>query len=363
MKLLFAYASIFFAIGNSYLFAEERIRVGVSVPITGGATPYGTDILNGIQFANRILFKDKYDLVIENDECSAKDALNVARKLISLDRVNYVLGFGCSSAVLSAAPLYEKNKVVAIAAGTTAPEISNAGKYIFRTMPSSDSGASLLYDWIVSRHKKLGVISEQTDYAQGVLQGLLKAQKTNRSTEIIESNYLPSEIDFRSILLQLKGKDVDGIMLNPQSEEKLIIMVRQLHELGLKLPVYGFIYPSSPTFLSSVGNLAHGIIFADTPSPLDIKNHNFNSIINQFRRDYGEVKSSEFYVLTSILSFQALDQAINSGADVQEHLSKNSFSGINGEFSFDENGDLKGFGFILKTIRYGKVEQLNHLSS
>lgn len=348
----------FFSMLSSAAHSDEKISVGISVPLTGGAATYGTDILNGIQFANKHLFDDKFNLIVENDECSNKVAVSIAKKFISSREIKYVLGLPCSSAVLSTAPLYEKNKIVVISAGAAAPTISQSGDYIFRTFPSSDEGSIQLYRYLTKRHKKIGIVSEQTDYAQGVLSGFLNAQSEKKEIEIVQSNYLPGESDLRGELLRLKSENIEGIILNPQNEDKLITLVKQAHQLGFTIPVYGFIYPSSPAFLSAAGSFAEGIIFPDTPSTADLDNQKFNDIVKLFKSNYSNVKSSEFYILTSILSLQALDQALKLGVNVQQNLVNYSFDGIHGPFSFTKSGDIQGFGYVLKIIRDGRPELL-----
>jgi len=50
-------------------FAEEKIKIGVSVPLSGAGAAYGSDIKNALLFANKKLFHSSYDLIIEDDQC------------------------------------------------------------------------------------------------------------------------------------------------------------------------------------------------------------------------------------------------------------------------------------------------------
>lgn len=116
--------------------APAKVKIGVSVPLTGAGAAYGADIRNALVFANRRIAGSAYDLVIEDDQCSNKEAVSGARKLTTIDKVRYMLGFGCSGTVIASAPIYENAGVATIASGTGAPAISDAGDYIFRTKPS-----------------------------------------------------------------------------------------------------------------------------------------------------------------------------------------------------------------------------------
>lgn len=336
---------------------DHKIKIGVSVPLRGGAAAYGSDILNGLRFANEELLESRYDLLVEDDNCAAKDAVSVAQKFSSVSKLKYVLGLACSGCVLAAAPVFEKGKIVAISSGAAAPEVSNAGEYIFRTYPSSDAGAELLQKFLASKHGKIGIVSEETDYAQGVLKGLMKSNEGG-SLKIVSISYLPSEMDFRTIIERLRAEGVEGVVLNPQSEDRLILLVRQIRESGLNANLYGFIYPSSPAFLSALGPQAEGIIFPDAPSLTEAIGSAGREILGKFTAKYGAPKSAEFYVLSSILAFQALDQSINAGGDARDNLASKEFEGIVGKFKFDPNGDIEKFGYVMKVIRGGKAERM-----
>lgn len=122
-------------------FAEPPQSIGVSLPLSGDGANEGRDLKNLLIFANDKLAGGRYRLRFEDDRCNDRDAVSVAQKLVSLDRVHYALGFACSGAVLAAAPVYEKGHVLTIAVATGAPAIAEAGDYIFRTMPNLTTAA------------------------------------------------------------------------------------------------------------------------------------------------------------------------------------------------------------------------------
>ena len=99
----------------------EPLKIGVSVPLTGSAATLGTDIKNALTFANERYGNHEYELVFEDDKCSGKEAVTIAQKFVQIDKIHFVLGFPCSGALLSAAPVYEQNRVVVIAAAASSP--------------------------------------------------------------------------------------------------------------------------------------------------------------------------------------------------------------------------------------------------
>lgn len=338
----------------------EKIRIGASVPLTGEASTYGVDIRNGLLFANKHIANDSYELIIEDDKCSDKQAATVAQKLVSIDKVDYVLGFGCSGALLAAAPIYERGKVVVIASATGAPAITNAGDYIFRTIPSLNVAAKRLYDHAAARYRKVGIVSEETAYCQGLAQAFTGENQDNKLT-LVKEDYLPEDRDFRTIYAKLKAKGVEALFLNPQAEAGLVTMYKQLQGMKWNVPIYAAYYPSSPAFLDVFGAQADGIVFADLPFNNQVLNSDGLRLYKEYEKEFGPANSGEYNITLTYAAFNALHQAIQSKQDVKSHLYAGKFGGIIDGYEFDDNGDVQSdkITFVLKTIRSGEPQPVS----
>lgn len=335
----------------------QRIKIGVSASLSGDGIAYGTDVKNGALFANEKFGRGRLELIIEDDRCNGKGAVSSAHRLVNISQVKYVIGYACSGALLAAAPIYERSQVVVMGTATSAAAITHAGKYIFRTWPSDLESSKVLHPLILPRHKRLGILSEETDFSQGILNALIEENK-GHPLVIKNENFLPMTSDFRPLLLKLSAAKVDGILLNPQSEAALILLYRQILEMGLKLPIYANYNGGSPDFLATFREKADGLIFFDAPFVKQLANPNGAQLMTEFIEKYGEAKSSPLYVLTTIAGFAALSEAIFSGEDVVNYLYNHSFSSVIDNLSFDQNGDPKGISLVLKIIKGGKVNPL-----
>ncbi len=200
-------------------------------------------------------------------------------------------------------------------------------------------------------------MSEETDFSQGILNALIEENK-GHPLVIKNENFLPMTSDFRPLLLKLSAAKVDGVFLNPQSEAALILLYRQILEMGLKLPIYANYNGGSPDFISTFKEKADGLIFFDAPFVKQLANPNGAQLMAEFNEKYGEAKSSPLYVLTTIAGFAALSEAIFSGDDVVDYLHNHTFSSVIDNLSFDQNGDPKGISLVLKIIKGGKINPL-----
>ena len=332
----------------------DSIKVGVSTPLTGTTANWGIDVLNGLRFANSELAGNRYELIVEDDKCDAKEAVTIARKFVDLTGVKYVLGMACSGPLMAAAPVYEKAKVVTIAGCTSAAKISDAGDYIFRTWPSDAIGVKTLADYINKKHKRVGVLSEQTEYAQGLLDGL-KANKG--ALEIFSEEFAPGTTDFRTLLLRLKQHDIEAIFLNPQGDSTLLPMLTQINQSGFKGARYAMYYGASETVRNLGGELTNNLEFADVPEPEAIASAEGKKLLEKFKTQY-KISFSPMVVFSAIEGLRALDAAIQSGQDPRKFLYTTPFKGTFGQWSFDKNGDITGVNFVMKRIVNGRIETI-----
>jgi branched-chain amino acid transport system substrate-binding protein len=332
---------------------EGQIKIGVSLPLSGGAASEGEDLRKILTFANEELFQGRYALLFEDDKCSNKDAVAVATKLATVDLVGAVIGYACSGAILSAAPVLEKSKTVTFGLATGAPEISNAGDYIFRTIPSLEVAAQRLADHAGSRVKKIAILSEETAYCRSLADAFQRHNKDR--LQIDRLDYLPETTDFRSLLLKLKGQGNQAIFLNPQDEQGMIKLYRQFLDLNWDVPIYAAYYPGFADFRKTFGIKGDGIIFADLPFIDSGLTTTGKTLYAKYVAKNGKPQSSEFYFVTALSAFEAVNQALQSNSDLRTFLYSQRLNGVFGEFSFDSHGDVVGnqLTFILKTLKEG----------
>lgn len=153
-------------------FANDQIKIGLSTALTGDGASWGTDLKNALLFANKKLSNNKYQLVIEDDRCTGKDAVAVAHKLINVDKIKYVFG-NCSATVKSALPIYNHAGVLVFAPIATSPDITDGSTNIFRSVPSDGSNATMLFNQMKKLYRRIGILTEEADYSQDLSKAFL----------------------------------------------------------------------------------------------------------------------------------------------------------------------------------------------
>ena len=95
---------------------EEFIKIGYIGPLTGDVAYIGEGVGNTVQLAVEEVNAaggingKKIKLILEDGKCNNKDAANAANKLVYVDKVGFIIGGGCSSETLGAAPIVENSK-------------------------------------------------------------------------------------------------------------------------------------------------------------------------------------------------------------------------------------------------------------
>jgi len=341
---------LFSCIGLPLCAHSESVKVGVSTPLTGPSATYGTDIKNALNFINSEILKNRFTLVFEDDKCNGKDAVSVAKKLIHIDKVKAVIGFGCSGALLSAAPIYNAAKIPAVGLTTSSPLISKAGPYIIRTCPSDRMAVPQMLNIIRKNSKRVAGFFEETDFAQDYRNELTKLNDS-QDVSFFNQNFQSSEVNFRSQALRALGEKPDAVLIIAQAEESLLSIVKAVRQLNPTIQIYGHVYPGSPAFLKQAQSLAEGIIYTDFPPIEKLMTDEGVTHFENFEKQYGNIKTQNWIFALAYATLIALDQS-RVGDSISIDLLKNGhYKGfLKNEVAFYTNGDIKGIDFVVRKI-------------
>jgi branched-chain amino acid transport system substrate-binding protein len=299
--------------------AEDRIRIGISTPLSGDAATYGTDIRNVFEYANKILTNDRYELIFEDDRCDGKTAVSVAHKLVSLHKVRYALGVVCSGALAAAAPIYDKAGVIVITPTANLDSISSAGKNTFTTIPSNTKAMKPLSKYLCSHHSRIGVLSEPTDMAQQMATSFYK-NCSHIGSKVFLEDFQPKDHDIRSQISRMSQRGIEAIFVNSQTEATFISILRQVRVLDRVIPIYGALFPGTFEFREKAGPLAEGIRYVDLPDIESALTPKAGAEYRQFILKYGQMKSIRFLYAIAFEAFRSLHLAIQSKKPASEYL-------------------------------------------
>src|ERR1700721_2310263 len=113
--LLLAAGVVASALAAQPMAAQEVVKIGLIVPMTGGQSSTGIQINNAIklymqQHGDTVAGK-KIEVILKDDATLPDNTKRFAQELIVNDKVNVIAGFGVTPAALPAAPLAPQAKI------------------------------------------------------------------------------------------------------------------------------------------------------------------------------------------------------------------------------------------------------------
>ncbi|MFO0780480.1 MAG: ABC transporter substrate-binding protein [Candidatus Gracilibacteria bacterium] len=342
----------------------ETMKIGGILPLSGDGAAYGEPLQKVAQIAlDEVNAKGgvqgkKLEIIWEDGKCNGNDAAIAANKLINIDKVKVIYGGFCSSETLAVAPIAEAAKVVVLSPGSSSPDITNAGQYIFRNYPSDATQGKVLAEGAKEKgFKKVGVLSEQNDYTLGI-QRVFDAKFKELGGEVVTSTYLPDDTDFRTSLLKLKSEGVDALLVDPQTPAKADLIFKQLEEMKWDVKLMGNdVVAGYQDLISKYAKLVEGMVVAEFT--YDKENPEFKKLAAKFKEVAGKelpygTYASTCYDAVYILQ-EALEKSGNDAEAIKTYLAGiKDRKGLGGSLTFDENGDPKA-GHSLEMVKDGKV--------
>jgi branched-chain amino acid transport system substrate-binding protein len=257
------------AFASSGARAEDPVKIGLIVPMTGGQASTGKQIDNAVklymqQHGDTVAGK-KIEVILKDDATLPDNTKRLAQELIVNDKVNVIAGFGITPAALAAAPLATQAKVpeVVMAAGTSI--ITERSPYIVRTSFTLAQSCTIIADWAIKNGIKR-VATLTSDYAPGNdALNFFKQNFTGGGGAIVEEVKVPLQNpDFAPFLQRMKDAKPDAMFVFVPAGQGGNFM-KQYSERGLDKAGIKVIGPGDVTdddVLKDMGDAALGTVTA-----------------------------------------------------------------------------------------------------
>lgn len=342
------------------------LRIGRILPLTGDAASYGRSEEKGTLLAAEEINRAggingrKLDIKYEDSSCSPNAGVAAFRKLIDVDRVKAVLGATCSGVTLAIAPVANQRKVVLLSPLSSAAAISQAGPFVFRVMPSDSFQSRILAEWILQDgHRQIAMLRVNNAWGQGVSTEFVRTYVSKGGKIITEETCNEGDRDFRIQLTKIRESSATALF-SPTMPKEGGLILKQMKELGISIPVYGADAWSVAELTDEAGSAAEGVRYTypavyDGPEYVAFS----KAFVSKFSTD-PDVNAAGAYdalkILTSVLL--KLTKKTNrdpSGDEIRSSLGAISgYKGATGITTFDKNGDSVGKQFARMVIRSGK---------
>jgi len=335
---------------NSVVFAnaKDTIKIGTLLPYSGVYTVLGEEITNAMILAfeevdNSINGKT-IELIKGDTEVKPNIALQKARKLVSSDKVDILVGPVSSSVALAIRNLVVQSKTPLIIpnAGANVLTGEKCSKFITRISFSNYQINAPMGTWLAESGVKSAFLLAP-DYAAGKeMMSAFRTKFEEAGGEILGEEYTPfrKTKDFGPYLARVKNSGADAVYVFYAGGEA-INFIKQAHSFGLGdvMKLTGAGWTTSPLFLPAQKDAAIGFIGSlnYVPSIDTEENKNFiKAYIDRFERSPSEFAVQGYDSARVIIkAIESLSGNIADKDKLAEAINAISITGPRGPLTID----------------------------
>ena len=336
--------------------AWAQLKLGVVDNLTGAAAAYGIAHANGIKLAvdeinqaGGIKGVGKIEVIVEDDGTKPTEAVNATNKVITRDKVDFLMGSCSSSTTLALVPIHTRAEMINLNSCSSSKLITEPlpdgkpNKWIFRTQYRSDFTASFIAEFAVKvlGAKKIGVMNDTNEYGRAAADGAVQHLKTLGMPAAAHESYNSGDKTFSAQLLKFKEAGVDTLAFFGYYQEAALIL-KQAKQLGLKLQVVTTDVLHTPVFLELAGKDADAVLVTtsftqDSNDPRAVK------FTEAYKKKWGKDptgQSAMGYDAVYLMKWAYEKAGTRDKLKVRDALAGVSgWIGVTGETKFNERGD------------------------
>ena len=230
-------------IPGSYAVASDKepLKIGVLLPLTGGAASGGKKELIGMELAveeinqmGGVLGGRSLELIVEDTESRPEAGMDGVHKLVDVEKVPVILGAHSSGVSIPTGTYSNKKGVVQIALSSSAPSLRDIGPYLFTTISTDEVMASDLVKFASedSGQKDFAILTMNSSFGVGMAKEMRTAIEAGGGKVLVEERYEKGKSDYRAELQRLFGPKPKAILGVAWFQTSRIIQ-KQAYELGL----------------------------------------------------------------------------------------------------------------------------------
>lgn len=342
---------------------SSEVKIGAVISQTGAVAPYGHQVTRGIDLALEQVnaeggFKGApIQVIYRDDATNSEKGREAILDLIDNEDVEMVIGAISSQVTLEIAPICEKKRVVLLSPTSSAPQISEAGEYIFRNYPSDILEGTAMADFAKQMGvRRVAIVALDNEFGAGLTE-VFTRRFESKSREVvktfrIEETGAPS---YAEMIAELKEIEPQGIYLVAYVDA-LAELLKQIHAAGIDCLLMG-----SGAVTEQLGELAgeaaENLVYPRPSFDPDSDEPAVAEFVAAFRAKYN--REPDIYAAHGYDALKLLVEAMRkTGFTFPDEIRRGlhgfeNYMGAAGRTQFDERGDVVRYPEVF-VIRDGK---------
>src|SRR4051812_4263091 len=240
--LVVSLAALSLGLGALPALADGELTIAVAGPMTGPVASIGEQMKRGAETAAAAINEAggvngrKIKIVIEDDACDPKQAVAVAKRIVS-PQIKFVDGHACSGSSIPASDIYADNSVLMMSPASSNPVLTEKGHLtIMRLYGRDDAQGAFVGPWIAEKYKgkKVAILNDKSAYGKGLATVVGQAMNKAGLKEVLNEGINPGEKDYTAVVTKLKAVGADFVYFGGYHTEAGL-MLRQAADQGYKL--------------------------------------------------------------------------------------------------------------------------------
>ena len=350
------------ALGGTGTSAQETLRIGLILPMTGAFASTGRQIeaaarlymqQNGDTVAGK-----KVQLVLKDDTGVADLTKRLAQELIVNDKVQVLAGFGLTPLALATAPLSTQAKVPQIVMAAATSIITEQSPYIVRTSFTAAQVTVPLAEW-ASKNGVKRAVTLVSDYAPGIDIEKVFSETLTKAGGQVENLRVPlANPDFSPFLQKVADARPDALLVFVPSGVGAQFMKqfveRGLDKSGIRLLAEGSV--TDDDLLNTMSDAAVGTITAHHYSAAH-DSHENKAFVDAFKKANNGLRPN-FMAVGGYdgmhLIYEALKKTNGAGGEPLVKAMKGmSWMSPRGPITIDHTRDIVQNVYIRRVERVG----------
>ncbi|KAB2842107.1 MAG: ABC transporter substrate-binding protein [Burkholderiales bacterium] len=252
--------------------AQSTMRIGVSGPFTGGSSPMGLSMRNGIRLAVEELnaagglLGRRIELVERDDQASNELGFKVAQDLVKREGVIATVGIVNTGVALASQKVYQEARIPVINAVATGSIITrqfrppeHPDNYVFRVSASDLIQSAMIVREVVERMQKtrIAILADSTNYGQLGRQDVERALNSRGLVPVVVEKYNIRDMDLLPQLQRARAANAEVVVTYGIGPE-LAAIANGMAKLGWRVPVVGSWTLAMENFIDRAGPNGNG---------------------------------------------------------------------------------------------------------
>jgi branched-chain amino acid transport system substrate-binding protein len=376
-RLLVIMLALFVVLAGTMVFAQEPIKIGIVMNLTGPWASIDNPSANGAKLAAEQINKAggvlgrQIDLKVIDTKADEGETSAAVVRLVENEKVSALIGYGDTHWVNIAASMAKEYGVPFMTPGATHPRIPERfGAWL--ACFGDNAQASAIAEYAVKDlGLKRGVVWVDTavDFSVAVCAFFADALKHYGGEVVYEDYFEVTWKDFSAMSARLKEYqdrgEVDFVYVGAIPDNCGLI-AKQLRDNGVTIPMYGEDGFDTPLLVETGGEAAEGVIFAthvslEDPSP----------IIQQFKADYQAMYGTPPENAFAALGYDAVKLMAKAielvGSDAPEKIPEGlaqikDFQGVSGTISYEGGSQIPNKSVSVIEVKDGKFVTVKQIA-